>query len=124
MSFSHRDRRAQRALWRLLGGIGVGTLVLSVLAMFGPEVALGLGALAGLAALGWVAMLAGEEAVHDYSHDLRTAAAGADSDGFVRAEVRSDVGLERPVGLPSTRSPNVRPPVRAPDRIPSSAASH
>ena len=56
--------------------VGVGSLALSALAMFGPNAALGLGALAGLGVLGWIAMVAGEEAVHEYGHDLRRVAAG------------------------------------------------
>ncbi|MGP8071976.1 MAG: hypothetical protein ACLPZM_02465 [Thermoplasmata archaeon] len=113
MSFSHRDRRAHRTLWRILGGVGAGTLVLCGLAMFGPDVAFGLGALVGLAVLGWVGMAEGEEAVREYDHDLRSVTAGSDGDGFVRAEVRSDVGLERPIGFPAVRSPHTRPPTRS-----------
>jgi len=124
VSFSHRDRRTHRVLWRVLGGVGAGTLVLGGLAMFGPDVALGLGALAGLAVLGWVGMVAGEEAVHEYGRDLRSVARGEDSNGFVRAEVHSDVGLDRSVGLPSARSPHVRPSARSPDRVPSAVSSH
>jgi len=120
MSFSHRDRRTHRTLWRVLGGVGAGTLALSALAMFGPDVALEVGALAGLAVLGWVAMAAGEAAVHEYGRDLRSVTQGEDVSGFVRAEVRSDVGLERPVGLPTARSPHARPAPRAGDRVPTS----
>ncbi len=102
----------------------MGSLALSALAMFGPNAALGLGALAGLGVLGWIAMVAGEEAVHEYGHDLRRVAAGEEGDGFLRAEVRSDVGLERPVGLPSARSPHVRPPARSAERVVAGVPSH
>ena len=116
MAFSHRDRRAHRTLWRVLAGVGLGTVALSAVTMFGPDVALDLGAIAGLAVLGWVGLMAGEEAVHEYGHDLQAVAGGDASTGFTRAEVRSEVGLDRSVGFPTARSPHARSPARSPDR--------
>ena len=121
MSFSHRDRRAHRTVWRVLAGVCGGGLALGALAFYGPDAALGLAALCGLAALGWAAMLAGERAVSEYGHDLRTVLESDAERGFVHAEVRSDVGLEREVGRPSGRSPHVRPPSPTPDPVRPSA---
>ena len=108
MSFSHRDRRMHRWLWRSLGLAAGGSVLLGAFALAGPTVELELAGLLGLAALGGATMALGDRAVTEYERDLRAVQAGEDSSGLLRAEVRSDVGLERAVGLPSARSPNSR----------------
>jgi hypothetical protein len=70
---------------------------------------LGLLTVVALGALGGLYLMAGDRWVGEYAHDVRTVRAGAPVSGFVRTEVESDVGLQRPVGGPRGRSPNSRP---------------
>ena len=115
MSFSHRDRRAHRSVWRLLVGVTAATVALGAIAQYERAVpAIGAAAVAGLAITGGAALLAGERLIADYGNDLRNGRRPDGPDGFVRVEVRSEVGLERPVGLPTHRSPNVRSPSHRP----------
>ncbi len=108
MSFSHRDRRVHRFLWRLLALAAGGFTLLAALVMYGPPVALELAGLLGLVTLGAATMVVGERAVAEYERDLRTVRSGGPSSGLLRAEVQSDVGLDRTVGLPSRSSPHTR----------------
>lgn len=110
MSFSHRDRRVHRFLWRVLGVAVGGFILLGGLVLYGPTVALELAGLIGLAALGAATMVVGERAVAEYEVDLRAVHSGGPSSGLLRAEVRSEVGLERSVGLRSRASPHARRP--------------
>jgi hypothetical protein len=112
MSYSHRDRRAHRLIWRVLGVTAVGSVGLGALALYGPTTALEVAGLAGLVALGGATLSLGERAVSDYERDLRSVQVDGGASGLLQAEVRSDVGLERPVGLPTQRSPHARPPAR------------
>ena len=117
MSFSHRDRRIHRFLWRTLGLAAGGFVLLAALVFYGPTIALEVAGLVGLATLGAATMAIAERAVTEYERDLRVVRAGERSTGLLRAEVRSDVGLERSVGLPSGRSPHARPAPRASDGL-------
>jgi hypothetical protein len=118
-SFSHRDHRVRRHIGQTLAGIALGSLGLLGISLLAAPAALALAALAGLALLGGAALLVGERALKEYERDLRAVAGGEILDGFLRAEVQSEVGLDRPVGLPSTRSPLSRPRMRSPDPRPS-----
>ncbi len=118
MSFSHRDRRIHRFLWRTLGTAAGVAVVLGGLVLYDPSVALSIAGLLGLAALGAATMSVGERAVAEYERDLRAVRGGGPSTGLLRAEVGSDVGLERSVGLPSRRSPHARRTSRTGDVLP------
>ncbi len=125
MAFSHRDRRAHRSIWRALAavlGLVVG-LVLVALEM--PYDALGVAAVGGLSAVGLGYLTWSERLLARYSADLRGVLEGISGSGFARAEVGTEVGLERPVGSPAGRSPHSRrgpPPSMAGDRGPSGGA--
>ena len=108
MGYSHRDRRAYRAAFRDLELVVGATLALSVLTMVLPWDLLALVALLGLAALGGLSMLHAERLLGTYAQDLAHVRAGAEANGFLRAEVTSDVGLERPIVRPSATSPHRR----------------
>ncbi len=124
MSYSHRDRRAQRYVWRLLAGVGAATVGLSAAAMLGgAQFATGLGAVVALGVVGAVSVATGVRAIDEYAQDLQIGRHPGGAGGLVRAEVRSAVGFERPVGLPSRRSPNVRPPAGRPPRPPTGGAA-
>ena len=108
LSYSHRDRRAhrdvRRALWTMvaaalaLTGFGLGV----PLPFAGPAAVVALGIL-GAVYLGW-----SDGMLSSYSNDLRLAREGRETDGFVRAEVASPVGLDRDVGGPTAFSPHSR----------------
>jgi hypothetical protein len=108
MSYSHRDRRVHRFLWRVLAVTAAGSVLLGGLVFYGPTIALAVAGLVGLAALGAITISVGERGVAEYERDLRDVRGGDVASGLLRAEVRSDVGLERSVGLPSARSPHSR----------------
>jgi hypothetical protein len=109
MGFSHRDLRAERtvreAFWAVAALVGA----ISVVAFIAPTALVGEGALIGLAAVGGGYLLGGERIVEEYHRDLRIAQ-GGEGHGWLRVEVGHEIGSERPVGLPSQRSPHTRSP--------------
>ncbi|MGA8275387.1 MAG: hypothetical protein WB852_03715 [Thermoplasmata archaeon] len=110
MKFSHRDHRVdariERSFWLMLALAGT----LGVVAFLAPWPVVDLVALLGLAALGGVYVLRSERKVSEYMGDLRSVRGGGDVSGLLRVEVSNEVGRERPVGLPTRRSPNARSP--------------
>jgi hypothetical protein len=108
MSFSHRDRRVHRTLERALALTAAAVLTLGAAASLVGSAWLGIVCVAGLAVVGGVYLAAGDRWVAEYEHDLRTVRAGHGSSGLLRAEVESEVGLDRPVGGPRRRSPHTR----------------
>jgi len=115
MEFSHRDRRAQRAVGRAFFGMVAVTLALIGVSLVVPlwfaglvgVVALGI---LGIGYLGWSDAL-----LESYSNDLRDELAGGRAGGFLRAEIGSPAGLDRDVGRPTARSPHARR--RTPERL-------
>jgi hypothetical protein len=81
-----------------LTGVGLGV----PLPFIGLAAVVALGGL-GAAYVGW-----SEGMLSSYSTDLRLAREGGETDGFVRAEVGSSVGLDRDVGRPTALSPHAR----------------
>ena len=114
MAFSHRDRRAHRAVWRGLAALAVGELALGTLALFAPRAWVGLIAVAALGAIGLAALDWGLGLVDRYATDLRRAREGGPLGGFERVEALSRFDLDRPVGRPTALSPHARR--RTPER--------
>lgn len=113
MGYSHRDRRAYRSAFRDLEWVIAATLGLGILVMVLPWVLVALVALLTLGVVGGVSMLHAESLIGSYARDLAHVRAGSARDGFLRAEVTSDVGLERAIVRPSAKSPHRRKgPVR------------
>jgi hypothetical protein len=81
---------------------------LGTLAFLDPSHFLGLGALIGLGVLGGGYLVGADRVLSEYRRDLQSVHDDGETTGLLRAEVGSQVGLERPVGLPSQRSPHVR----------------
>ncbi len=122
MAFSHRDRRAHREIERGLGLLAGGILGLSLVAILAPEPWVGLSALLGLVLAGLVAVAWGQRLLIGYARDLRSFREGGPPGDFGRFEAASRIGLERPVGGPSRRSPHSRGPrAGAPDEGPEDA---
>jgi hypothetical protein len=113
MTLSHRDHRVDDsisgAFWTLLAFV----VALGALALVSPWPALSVGALGGLAALGGLYIVRSERTISEYVGDLQSLRGGGDASGWARVEVGSRVARERPIGLPSRRSPHARP---SPDR--------
>lgn len=61
-----------------------------------------LGAL-GMGYIGW-----SDRFLEEYAADLRTGADGSGTDGFLRVELHTPVGLDREIGRPTARSPHAR----------------
>lgn len=120
MSYSHRDRRMHRQVWRWTALLFMATTLGIAVTAALPPGGWGLGALAGLAVLGAAYLARSERVVRQYVRDLESVRRGAATPGWVTAEVASEVGLEgRPTG-PTRASPNVRRPrgpetARSPD---------
>jgi hypothetical protein len=108
MAYSHRDRRAHREVFRDFEIVVGAGLALGVLCLLTPWTAVGVGALLGLAVLGVVYVLRADRLLTVYSRDLERVRSGTEGSGFVRAEVASEVGLERTIGRPSSASPHRR----------------
>jgi hypothetical protein len=113
--FSHRDRRVDRTVHRALGAMILAVGMLGTLAFLSPSPLSGLFALLGLGAVGGVYLVGAGRVLAEYRGDLRRVHGGGTVDGLLRAEVESEVGLDRPVGLPSQRSPLVRGAPGRPD---------
>jgi len=106
--FSHRDRRAHREIDRAFWTIVALALGLTAFAL---EVPTPLGAIAAVVALvvvGGVYLGWSDRLLASYANDLRDALEDRSTDGFLRAEVASPVGLDRPRGRPTAPSPHVR----------------
>jgi len=116
MAYSHRDRRAHRDVRRDFGLVVGAGLTLAVLTMVVPWTALAVGALAGMAALGAGYLLRADRLLEEYARDLQRVRAGTERSGFLRAEVESEVGLERQIVRPSATSPHRRRGPIAPGR--------
>ena len=116
--YSHRDRRAHRAIKRGLATMVAAVLVGIGLAVGTPVAVIGAVAIGGLVAAGLGSVIWGERLFTAYGRDLRSYRSGVAMDGFVRAEIASQVGLERGEAGPTSRSPHVRrrtpPPPGAP----------
>ncbi len=81
-----------------LTGVGLGV----------PFPFIGLAAVVALGALGVAYVGWSDGMLSSYATDLRLSREGGETDGFVRAEVGSSVGLERDVGRPTEVSPHAR----------------
>ena len=119
MSFSHRDRRIHRFLWRTLGTAAGVAVVLGGLVLYDPSVALSIAGLLGLAALGAATMSVGERAVAEYERDLRAVRGGGPSNrtspGRGRQRRRSRAVGRAPFAAVAARAtdlPNRRRPSR------------
>jgi len=109
MGFSHRDLRAERAVreafWAVLALVGA----FSVLSFVIPSPRLGLATLLGLALVGGGYLVGADRMLREYAGDLRQTRDG-DVHGWLQVEAGHAVEFERPVGLPTQRSPHARPP--------------
>ena len=108
-AYSHRDRRAHRTVWRALGLVTGASGGLVALALVAPGALAPAGAIAGLVGVGAVYLGWGDRILMEYTRDLRSVRDETREFGFLRAEVRSEVGLTREVGKPTGRSPHSRP---------------
>ncbi|HXY46826.1 MAG TPA: hypothetical protein VEK13_02870 [Thermoplasmata archaeon] len=106
--YSHRDRRAHRTIWRGLGAVGAAVVALSVFVLAAPRAGWGILGVGGLIITGATYVVWSEGVLSGYAKDLRALRDGTASDGFLRAEAGSSVGLDRTVGRPTERSPHVR----------------
>jgi len=106
--YTHRDRRAHRdvgrAFWTVVG-VSVG---LTGLAMVIPVTIVGILAVLGLAVLGSVYLGWSDRMIAGYARDLHGALEGTMTDGFVRAETVTVVGLDRGSDSPRSLSPHSR----------------
>lgn len=106
--YTHRDRRAQRDVARSLGTLSAVIVVLTALALWVPLPYVGLAAVVALAIAGAVYVGWSDRLLATYSRDLLSAREGKVTDGFLRAEVASSVGLDRDGGGPRVPSPHSR----------------
>ena len=106
--FSHRDRRAHRevsrALWTVVG-VSAG---LTAVAVELPWPLVGIASVVAMGVLGLVYLGWSDRMLDGYASDLRHARDGTSTDGFVRAEIASPVGLYRDARLPTSPSPHSR----------------
>lgn len=106
--YTHRDRRAHRAVARAFLTIGALVVVLTGCALTVPLPFAGIVSVVllggvGVAYLGW-----SEGMLTTYSSDLRRASDEFGPNGFLRAETSSPVGLRREIGRPTASSPHAR----------------
>jgi hypothetical protein len=120
MGFSHRDLRAERVVREGFWAVAALVAAVSTLAFVAPTALVGGVTLIGLAAIGGAYLVGAERFLGEYHRDLR-AARGPEVPGWLRVEAGREVPAERPVGLPSQRSPHVRPPPPGPERGPRSS---
>jgi hypothetical protein len=115
-SYSHRDRRAHRAVDRAVGAMVGGITALVVLAVVGPWWWLSLAAVLAMLALGGGYVLWGNRLWEEYSRDLRAALEESGDLGFLRAEVGSSFPLSPPpIGVPSPHRRRPRPVADGPE---------
>ncbi|MGI0132148.1 MAG: hypothetical protein ACREDK_03510 [Thermoplasmata archaeon] len=114
MGYSHRDRRAQRAVRRAAAAFALLLVALLVVADLAPFAWTSALALLGLAAAGAAFLLHGDRLTREYAHDLAAARGSTNVSPALRVEVESDVGLDRAVVRPTSRSPHTRRPSAAP----------
>jgi len=108
MAYSHRDRRAHRDVRRDFEIVLGAVLALGVLVLVAPWSIVSIAALVALAGLGAIAMWRADRLFGTYARDLAAVRAGSEPSGFLRAEVASEVGLERRIVHPSAGSPHRR----------------
>jgi hypothetical protein len=108
MEYTHRDRRAQRAVSRVFFGLVGATVALIGFALEVPLWFAGLVSVIALGALGVGYIGWSDRLLEEYAKDLRTGAEGSGTDGFLRVELNTPVGLDRAVGRPTARSPHAR----------------
>jgi hypothetical protein len=106
--YSHRDRRAHREVWRMLGILAGGASALALTALWAPGWVVPLGAIAAIIGFGGAVVRWGDRVVEEYESDLLVVREGRQSSGFVRAEVGSQVGLERKASVATGPSPHRR----------------
>ncbi|MCI4353776.1 MAG: hypothetical protein L3K06_00230 [Thermoplasmata archaeon] len=109
-SYSHRDHRVFRAVYRLLAGVGLVTLALIGVSLVAPWPAVGALAVLGLALVGSLAILRSSAIVDGYVDDLHRVGRGDAVAPMLRLEVASRIELERPVFVGARPSPNARRP--------------
>jgi len=106
--YTHRDRRAHRdvgrGFWAVVG-ISVG---LTGIAIVVPISYVGLAVVVALGVLGAAYVGYSDRLLASYGSDLRQVRDGSVSDGFLRAEVGSPVGLDRDGTSPMSLSPHAR----------------
>lgn len=121
-TYSHRDRRAHRTIWRGLGVVGAAVIALSAWVLAAPRAGWGMLGVGGLIVTGGAYVVWSQRLLSEYARDLRAMRDGVVSDGFLRAELGSSVGLDRTIGRPTERSPNARRrrPFSPSDRDPAS----
>jgi hypothetical protein len=108
MEYSHRDRRAHRDVARGLAAAAAVVAGFTLFDLLTPWALSGVLAVIVLALVGVGFVVWGERLLEEYVRDLQSASRDARGDGFARAEVVNLVGLERPIGLPTERSPHSR----------------
>ena len=108
MGFSHHDRRVHRLVTRRLGLLAGLVVTLVLIALVAPFALAGTLAVVALAALGLTYVAWSDRLLARYAAQLRSVREGTVTDGFLRAEALSSVGLERTLGRPSERSPHTR----------------
>ncbi|HLM70877.1 MAG TPA: hypothetical protein VK423_05820 [Thermoplasmata archaeon] len=106
--YSHRDRRAQRAVGLAFWTVVALTLGLTGFSLGVPLPLVGFIGVAALGVLGAGAVVWSEVMLASYASDLQAARSPATIDGFVRAEVASPMGSRHDIGTPTARSPHAR----------------
>ena len=105
--YTHRDRRAHRDVGRAFWAIVGISLGLTGLALAVPLPLVGVTAVVALGVLGAVYVGWSDRLLSSYTNDLRQAREGSATDGFLRVEVGTAVGLDRDRRSPSP-SPHAR----------------
>jgi hypothetical protein len=111
MGFSHRDHRTHRTIRRGTLAVIVSVVALTVVAVVIPEHLIGLVAVAALGILGGAYALHAHRLVESYLDDVERVRSGEPLPPTVRVEAGGDIGLDRRMVGPTTRSPHARRPV-------------
>jgi hypothetical protein len=115
-SYSHRDHRIYREVYRLLAIVGAATSLLVLVGLYAPWANVGILAILGLAVLGGAALLRSGSLVEGYVGDLHTVGRSDSTASILRVEVESRIEVDRRVFVGARPSPQHRrsPPAAEP----------
>jgi len=108
--FTHRDRRAHREVGRVFWTVVGVSAGLTGLALAIPLSLVGIATVVALGVVGAACVAWSDRLLSRYAVDLAEVREGRAADGFVRAEARTPVGLDREAGVLRSPSPHTRRP--------------